>query len=138
MKILVCGGRDYDDFEMVYKALFLVAERINLPVDEDGTLDARKLTIIHGAARGADSIAAYWGKIYNANVMAFPADWDKHGKAAGHIRNAQMLSEGEPDCIMFFPGGRGTENMKRQGREKGIRLIDGEAFAQQINSEVIK
>lgn len=44
------------------------------------------------------------------------ADWKKHGKAAGPIRNGIMLRDGKPDMVVAFPGGRGTANMVDQAR----------------------
>ena len=85
--------------------------------------------LIAGAARGADSLAASvirewiikWG---GWQLASFPADWDKHGKAAGPIRNAQMLKEGKPDiCLAFpLPGSIGTWDMIRKANAAGIEV----------------
>lgn len=56
-------------------------------------------------------------------IQAFPAHWDKYGKAAGPLRNQQMLDEGTPDLILAFPGGAGTEDMCRRGVLAGIEVI---------------
>ena len=79
--------------------------------------------IIHGAARGADSLAGEWAMSRGVTVMAFPADWDAHGRSAGHIRNAQMIAEGKPTVVVAFPGGRGTANMVRQARLSHIPVL---------------
>lgn len=108
MRILVCGGRDYSDSTLV-----------NAVLDEyvhAGTLG----TIIEGCARGADSLAETYGTYWRIPVEHFPADWDKHGKAAGPIRNKQMLDEGKPDLVVAFPGGRGTANMIEQAERAGV------------------
>lgn len=47
--------------------------------------------VIHGAARGIDSIAAEVARDAELVVTSFPADWNRHGKGAGPIRNTQML-----------------------------------------------
>ena len=79
MRVLVCGGRDYTDRGAVFAAL-----------DE---LHAREpiALLIHGAARGADSLGGEWAAARGVPVQAFPADWKKHGRAAGPKRNQQML-----------------------------------------------
>ena len=90
MKVLVCGSRT-----MPWKLQELVLETIR-------GLDPRATLIIQGAARGADTfgkIAAIW---LGVPWQEFPADWKKHGKAAGSIRNQQMLDEGKPDMILAF------------------------------------
>lgn len=58
--------------------------------------------LIEGEARGADLLARRYAERRKIPVNAFPALWDKHGKAAGPIRNTQMLSEGRPDLVVAF------------------------------------
>lgn len=102
MKILVCGGRDFLDRSRVCSAL----ERLGVKVT----------ALIHGAARGADTLAANWAGSQGIPRKAFPADWSKDGIAAGPIRNAKMLKEGQPDLVVAFPGGKGTWDMVRRAR----------------------
>lgn len=66
-------------------------------------------TIISGAARGADSLAAQYAKEHNIPLKEFPAEWDKHGKSAGYIRNQQIVAEA--DIIICFWDGvsKGTK-----------------------------
>lgn len=110
MKILVCGGRDYSDFDRL-------EDELNLICLADGDF-----TIISGAARGADSLAIYYAKLYDVLLEVYPADWDKHGRAAGPIRNQQMLDEGKPDLVIAFPGGRGTQDMINRAEKAGIEV----------------
>jgi hypothetical protein len=98
MRILVCGGRDFKDRNLVYQAL------IDYMLEEN-------ITIIHGAASSADSLANTWATAFNHKVESYPADWNKYGKRAGYIRNTQMLNEGKPDLVIAFPGGKGTQMM---------------------------
>lgn len=114
MRVLVCGGRDFDDFNFVWHML----ESFHL--SNDGPISV----LIHGAARGADTAAARWGQSEpSVRVVAYPADWKKHGKAAGPIRNKQMLDEGKPDLVIAFPGGKGTEDMVRRAKAIGVRVL---------------
>lgn len=106
-RYLICGGRDFADYPAMDKAL-----RALILHPEDAI-------IIHGDARGADRLAAQWGRANGAmRVEAYPADWDKYGKGAGPIRNRAMLDRGDPDVVIAFPGGRGTANMVIQARER--------------------
>lgn len=114
MRVLVCGGRDFNDFEWLNEVLTWFAGENGVDL------------IIHGAARGADSLAGEWAQLANIPVKAYPADWQKHGKAAGHIRNALMISDGKPDYVIAFPGGRGTANMIEQARKAGIGVMECE------------
>ena len=113
MKILVCGGRDYDNETKINKVL--------------SKYYSSNLTIIHGGAKGADELAEMWALVRGMNQKIYPADWNKHGKAAGPIRNQQMLDD-NPDiklCIAF-PGGRGTRDMINRARAKNITVIEVE------------
>jgi YspA, cpYpsA-related SLOG family len=107
----VCGGRDFKDKNWIRRQLQYL--------DETKGIDL----IIHGCASGADSISGEWAKSHAIPVREFPADWDKYGKAAGPIRNKQMLTESEPDAVLAFPGGKGTANMIKQATEFGIDVL---------------
>ena len=105
--VLVCGGRDFNDYD------FLV-----------NTLDSLEITeLIHGAARGADSLAEQYAKARSIPVQRFPADWSAYGKRAGYIRNSLMLREGKPDLVVAFQGGRGTAHMVRLARDAGLEVM---------------
>src|SRR5882672_7939224 len=114
MRILVCGGRDFNDYDLVRKTLYGLFPS---PTDDmatwmvpDGTV------IIHGDAPGADQLADQWAVVNWVQVERYPADWKRLGRAAGPLRNQRMLAEGKPDLVVAFPGGAGTSNMKRQAR----------------------
>jgi hypothetical protein len=110
MKVLVCGGRDFDDWGMMCKVMCNIKPSPTI--------------IIHGAARGADRMAGDWARANGLTQQAFPADWNQYGKTAGMIRNAMMLKEGEPDLVVAFPGGRGTADMVRKAKHAGVRVIE--------------
>jgi len=65
--------------------------------------------LLHGNARGADQMADTIAQHYGWEVEAAPADWRKHGKRAGFIRNTAMLAR-RPDYVVAFWDGfsRGT------------------------------
>ena len=109
--VLVCGGRDYGDRDHVFNTLDDVLNEI--------VADGDDMFLIQGGAAGADSIAWEWGVINRLWVKTYEADWDTHKRAAGPIRNKEML-EAEPDLIIAFPGDVGTNNMITQGQKAGI------------------
>lgn len=69
-------------------------------------------------------MAVDWAVINWCPFTEFPADWDKYGKSAGYIRNQQMLDEGCPDYVVAFPGGAGTNMMKRIASKAGVPVIE--------------
>jgi hypothetical protein len=139
MRVLVCGGRNFGDLGSVKREdplwasreaeyLFVMKTLGDIVYDRTGTPNDTKMlpecTIIQGGARGADSCAADWAVVNWTGFEEYQADWIKHGKAAGHIRNKQMLEEGKPDLVIAFPGGRGTAHMVRIAKEAGVEVIE--------------
>lgn len=80
--------------------------------------------VIHGGAQGADRIAREWCICRKVECRGYAADWKRHGRAAGPIRNQRMLDDGKPDLVIAFPGGRGTADMVRRAIATGIRAIE--------------
>lgn len=97
LKILVCGGRNYNDKEFVFYTL----DKINPDI------------VVHGGAKGADSLAGEWCQLRNKEERIYPAKWNIHGRSAGALRNREMLKEELDglDGVIAFPGGRGTTDM---------------------------
>ena len=116
MRVLVCGGRDFNDYDLLANTL----------VDLLGQYETEDVIFISGRARGADRLGERFAKANNCELLVFPADWDKFGKGAGHIRNQQMIDEGKPDLVVAFPGGRGTQDMIRRAKKHGIEVIEVE------------
>jgi hypothetical protein len=109
--ILVCGGRDYAD-----------AEKLDIVLS--GLMKTCQFrTIIEGGANGADAIARKWAKDNGIECKTYQADWKRHGKAAGPIRNQLMIDEGHPDLCVAFPGGSGTENMLGKCAIAGVSIM---------------
>lgn len=81
--------------------------------------------LIEGEAKGADTLARSWAYRNNIPVLRFPANWSKYGRAAGPIRNKQMLVEGMPELVVAFlaPESIGTRNMIQQAKAAKIRTI---------------
>lgn len=107
-RIIVCGGRDYVDRARVWEVL-------------DGLLAefGQFVLVIHGRAIGADALVERWALVRRVRWIAYPADWVTHGKAAGPIRNRQMLDAGA-GLVVAFPGGCGTADMVQQARARGV------------------
>ena len=144
MRILVCGGRnfghvirtkaltedepaetqarlkEYQYIQTVLNAAVLAYSKERNDYDNWLPTD---ITIIEGAATGVDSAAADFAICNYCHVVEYPADWAKHGHAAGPIRNKKMVDEGKPDLVIAFPGGKGTENMVGYANIMGIKVI---------------
>jgi hypothetical protein len=113
MRVLVCGGRTFRDRAMVFAALDCLHGATPIGC------------IIEGGAKGADTFAREWARSRSVAVKTFEvtkAEWDRLGLAAGPIRNARMLSDGEPDLCLAFPGNRGTADMVRRCQAAGVEV----------------
>ena len=109
MVVLVCGSRFYSDYGKVYEYLKSL----------EGVSQ-----VIAGGCRGADTLAVRAARACGYPFREFPADWQKFGKAAGPIRNQQMLDEGKPDLVVAFhenpDESKGTKDMIHRAIEQGI------------------
>lgn len=117
LRIIIAGGRDFSDFDMLQKEINRIIKMIV------GTKIPKELvTIISGCARGADTLGEKYAETYGLKLHRIPADWERHGNMAGYIRNREMAKfaasvdeEGEKPrsvLIAFWDGqSRGTKHM---------------------------
>jgi YspA, cpYpsA-related SLOG family len=111
-RIIIAGGRDFTDYNSL-------AYHVSEYRDANSVHDC---IIVSGTARGADKLGELYAINYALPIKEFPADWDKHGKAAGHIRNKEM-AEYAGHLIAFWDGkSRGTANMIKQAEEHGLKI----------------
>jgi hypothetical protein len=113
-RVLVCGSRDWTDQAPIYAVLD--------GYDHDPL--GSGVTVINGGARGADNIAKRWADLNKVPCITCRADWTKHGKSAGPIRNGQMLAL-HPDVVWAFvtkplDESRGTADMVQRSRLASI------------------
>ena len=84
-------------------------------------------TLIHGNARGADTLAAHVATLLEFHVNAYPANWAQYGREAGPVRNQQMLTEGKPDLVVAFfvnrEHSKGTNHMIKISKQAGLPCI---------------
>lgn len=112
MRVLVCGGRDYDDRDHIWGVLNTIDAKTRIDV------------VIHGCATGADSEGMVWAQTMERECVPFQANWRNYGPGAGPMRNQRMLDEGKPDLVLAFPGGRGTADMVRRAKSAGVRVVE--------------
>lgn len=132
MRLLVCGGRGYgeipngcpSDQVSAYRlaagrAIFILRETL-----DHLHADRRFTDLINGAAKGADRHALQWALRKGLTINSFCPDWKKLGKAAGPIRNQQMIDIGKPDLVVAFPGGAGTADMVQRAKAANIEVME--------------
>jgi len=113
MKVLICGDRNWTDREKIRSWIAKL---------QDQGYD----TVIEGEARGADTIAAEEAVRADMIVLRFPANWALHHRAAGHIRNRQMLDQ-KPDLVVAFhpdlTKSHGTADTVHEANRRGIIVL---------------
>lgn len=109
LKVIVAGGRDFDDYEQLCVAL---AEKLN-----------KTDIIISGGAKGADTLAEKYAKEFGHEFELFPAEWKKFGNAAGPIRNLEMAEEGDKLIVFWNGTSSGTKNMIKIATKKNIPMF---------------
>lgn len=106
--VLVTGDRNWDNRERLWQVLD------SLPVE----------LLVQGGATGADRCAQLWANDRFINSVEYPARWDVYGRAAGPVRNQEMLDKEHPDLVVAFHDdfehSRGTADMVRRARKAGI------------------
>lgn len=115
MRVLVCGGRDYKNKTHLFNVLDAVHQEQPITLIIEGECPRG----------GADQLAALWASSRKVELLPMPADWGRYGPAAGPIRNTQMLIEGRPELVVFFPGGNGTKDMVEKARKHRIPTKEG-------------
>lgn len=99
MKIIIAGGRDFSNRDMLHSYMSLIPPWV--AIDE----------IVSGGAKGADALGEEWAKLNGKPCKVFPAEWNRLGKRAGPIRNAEM-SVYANGLIAFWDGkSKGTSHM---------------------------
>lgn len=78
--------------------------------------------VVCGMANGADQFGKKIGTYAHMIIKEFHAEWKKYGKVAGPIRNAEMAKYA--DICILFPGGKGTENMKKLAKLNNLEIIE--------------
>ncbi len=118
MRVLICGDRNWKDRDTIFACVAALPESV---------------PIIEGRARGADRIAGEAARFYGHAVLSFPADWNQYGKAAGPIRNRQMIVEGNPTLVVFFHNNlrqsKGTKDMVERAVKANIPVINGRSVS---------
>lgn len=119
-RIIVAGGRDFDDFELVMGTLDAYIDQL--------WVDRGHLEIVSGRARGADRLGEQYADICGIRVACFEANWQKYGKVAGPMRNVEMADYASEDgytgvLIAFWDGeSKGTEHMIKVAELKGLKV----------------
>jgi hypothetical protein len=111
-RILLTGSRDWRDLDGMVAALVDAWRDLGKPT---------RPVLVHGACRGADTMADQLWRLWGWPTESHPADWSRFGVFAGPRRNAVMVAAGADLCLAFpAPGSRGTWDCVRRAQTAGI------------------
>lgn len=111
--VIIAGGRDFEDYEYM-------CEKLNDLFYNSTYFKMGDVKIISGMAKGADTLAIRYADEHKLTKILFPANWKLYPRAAGFLRNEDMLSIAT-HLIAFWDGkSSGTKHMIDIAQEKGI------------------
>lgn len=111
MFYIIAGGRDFAD----YNRLAYVCDRII-------RMDKAPPVVLSGGCRGADQMGKIWAEKAAILCDVYHANWDKHGKAAGPIRNQKMVDAADA-LIAFWDGeSRGTKDVIKRAAKARLNI----------------
>ena len=121
VKILICGGRHFDEYGAF-------SETVNSVLNELG-IHQDQIELVSGGCEGTDKMAERYAEENGIPISVFTADWKRYGRAAGPIRNRQMIDQIK-DCdrryVIAFTGDRtkGTRNTIEIAGKNGIEVFE--------------
>jgi len=100
MKVIIAGSRTlYPTLDEISDYLIEADFRLNLT------------EVICGMAKGVDLQGKLWAERAKIPVAKFPANWNKHGRSAGAIRNKMMAEDADALLLIWDGKSRGSKNM---------------------------
>ena len=110
MRTIIAGSRTITNY-------FLVENHIE-------TAPWRPTEVVCGEARGVDSLGEQWAKNNHIPIRRFPANWDKHGRSAGYIRNAEMADIADALILVWDGKSKGSAMMKKLAEKKHLKIYE--------------
>ena len=112
MKLIIAGSRSIDKSIALDKYYQFIQEKGDLKITE---------LVTGGCAFGPDQIPLYICMVMlnPYKLTKFPADWNRHGRAAGPIRNRQMAEYADELLLIWDGKSRGSRNMKEEMEKLG-------------------
>ena len=99
MKVIIAGSREGFVARNVFEAI------------EESPFNGKITEVVSGGARGVDKDGEYYAYCNQIPITLFLADWDKHGKKAGILRNTQMGDYAEALVAVWDGQSKGTKHM---------------------------
>ena len=120
-RIIVCGGRHFKDYDRLKDEIDNISTRVRKRY-------VKSIEIVSGHCAGADQLGERYAEERGYPCKVFPAYWKKYGRAAGPIRNSEMIkyaSEVEVPVVVAFrsPRTMGTNDTVKKAQHKGFKVV---------------
>jgi hypothetical protein len=110
MKIIIAGGRDFNDYDMLCRRVDKILSR------------QTEIEIVSGVAKGADKLGERYALERGYKITRFIADWNTFGKAAGYRRNIEMAVYADALIAFWNNESKGTEHMITVAKKQGLLI----------------
>lgn len=108
VSLAIVGGRNYDDYD-----------QLNSEINAFVSLGHNVVEIVSGGAVGADQLAERYAREHGINLQVYKPDWKTHGRAAGIIRNGDIIGR-STHVIAFWDGSsKGTKDSIARATRSG-------------------
>ena len=111
VKVIIAGSRSITNYRAVENAIKLSGWQADIE------------EVVCGGARGVDALGRLWANTHGIPVVTMRANWKKHGKAAGPIRNREMADYAQALIAVWDGVSRGTDNMIREAERRGLHCF---------------
>lgn len=112
MKLAIVGSRSFDNERLAYKLLDVTAKHLGVDL------------VVSGGAHGADMIGEAWARSRGIAVQIHKPDWDRHGKSAGFIRNADIVHDADIVFALWDGKSRGTlDTLRKAETSDKMRIV---------------
>lgn len=113
VRIIIAGGRDFNNYDFLKKEASIFISEID---------NGDHIEIVSGGAKGVDLLGEKFAEEKNLELIVFPADWKKFGRAAGPRRNAQMAKYAT-HLLSFWNGeSKGTKSMLTLAKKENLKV----------------
>ena len=132
-KLIICGGRYFDDYEALEKVVDKVISELNSSEESE---------IVSGHCQGTDLLGEFYAEKHGLKCSVFPAKWEKFGKAAGPIRNSEMIdyiSDSENPMVIAFvgPNSKGTMDTVNKAVKAGFTVYKIEYVMEEGKARIV-
>lgn len=112
-KVIIAGSRSFADYEKLKSVCDSILPNL---------YSEPRISILSGTSSGSDSLGERYAKERGYTLNRYPADWKRYGKAAGPIRNRQMVKDADAAIVFWDGQSRGTKNLIEEANRHGLKV----------------